>query len=209
MKDFNSILEALERKASEADASAAVYRWVGVGKGCSFDPPAAQRAACHASQAAILREFAAELKAALPCAHSQPNGAGNDREPDQRAVFVSEMGGEYTATIIDSSEAQETEARYREMHSTLLENTGEANCGYDYVVIPARSAEQTEQAELALIDERYVVISDFEGLLRVSIHNIWTEAEHEANRLREEWADWVKEGRALFVTCSVIVPFRK
>ncbi|MEO9132011.1 MAG: hypothetical protein ABI240_12475 [Sphingomonas sp.] len=207
MNDVELILELLEVRARHLSASAFMYSSVHELDNYTDTPSAPARIDLYDAQAAVLCDFAAEIRAGMATNAATTEGPIEQRS-EARYLFIQEMGGTMTATAHTSwEECKARDARYEAEHEAYFENCSN---GVSHKVVvnitPKKLASASGAAADLVLDVRWVLITDVDSLFRAEIYDTEEELRRAEDAFKSEYEDWIESDDAVWTSHKILIP---
>ena len=207
MNDAELILRLIEVKASHYWGSSFTYGQTHFEECYKGTPSALAREEIYDAKCDALREIVQEIRRGMSCTRSDAC-ALTARSPDTRYVFITEMAGTMTATIMSTSaELDDAQDRFARDHADYFEENGNATSAYNTVVITPRGDIPTHEAlSTGVLDVRFVLITDVDRDFNAIICDTEAELKREVEAFKREYAEWIKTQDAVWSSHEIVIP---
>lgn len=208
MSDVEHILEQLELRAAHLSGSSFMYAQTHYLEEYTDTPGAPARTDLYEAQADALREFAADLKAAI-VSNTGTAPATCEQEKDVRYLFIQEMAGTMTVSVHNSwAELEAREARFDAEHEAYFENNGNGVRRHSIVNISPRNIDTAPDAVETALDVRWVFITEIDRNFEAVIYETKAELDRAAAAFGEEYGDSIASQNTVWGAHKILIPPR-
>lgn len=191
MDDLFKIISLIKVRIDDLDANS--WNQIAVGD--------RTRQALYEAQSRALRALVRDLSAAMI----------PDRGPsvgrDLRSVFLVEMGGQTSATVIDDADAASVGARFEAEHANLLADVGHAKSNIWPIEIPQLDP-ASQRRQKGLLDMRYALVVWMDSSLVATIHNTEADLDAAEAELKERYGWEIDRQEVTYHTHVILIPPR-
>ena len=191
MDDLFKIIRLIEVRIEDLAATSANQLAVG-------DP---SRQALYRAQYRALEALVWDLSAAMVPDRGPCTGR------DMRKVFLVEMGGQTSATIIDDEDEDAVGERFEAEHSVLLSEPGHAFWNIWPIEIPPLDP-ALERRRVGLLDMRWALVTWMDSALGATIHNTEADLAVAEAEFRERYEGEIESQDVSYSTHPILIPPR-